>query len=59
MSNARRWLAFASGRVNGNHVSSREAPLPEWVQARQWAAPVGRAARGPCLTLVLDVESAT
>ena len=27
MSNARLRLAFASGKVNGNHVSSREAPF--------------------------------
>ena len=27
MSNARLRLAFASGKANGNHVSSREAPF--------------------------------
>jgi len=35
------------------------APLPEWLVAGQWAAPLGRVARGPCLTLVLDSGSAT
>jgi hypothetical protein len=36
MSNARLRLAFASERVNGNHVSSREAPffLRAWGTSR-------------------------
>ena len=36
MSNARLQLAFASRRVNGNHVSSREAPffLRAWGTSR-------------------------
>jgi len=36
MNNARLQLAFASGKANGNHVSSREAPffLKTWGTSR-------------------------
>jgi hypothetical protein len=43
----------------GETLFPPRAPLPEWLRVRQWAARRGGAALGSCLTLVLDLGSAT